>query len=168
MSRFLLATLILIMASASGFAADKLPAPQEAVVLTIEGSIAKSNTADGKAQFDFKMLKDLGVRSFKTKTPWIEGISEFNGVRMSGLMKAVGATGQYIEAFAADGYSNEVPIQDFETYNVLLVIFMNGRMLENEDKGPLWIVYPFDAHPEIDIDDKSAHAVWQLTRIVVK
>ena len=168
MPRFLVASLVFFLSSVSGFAADKLPAPKEAVVLSVEGSISNSNTADGEALFDFKMLKDLGIRSFKTKTPWMDGVSEFSGVLLSGLMKAVGATGQTLEAFAADGYSNEIPVLDFKDYDVLLAISMDGKMLDNDDKGPLWIMYPFDAHPEIDIEDKSTHAVWQLTRIVVK
>lgn len=168
MSRFFVAGLLLLFTSVSSHAAGTLAVPQGKVILTIEGAISQTNTSGGKATLDMGMLKDLGVRSFKTKTPWLEGVSEFYGVMMSDVMTAAGATGQIVEAFAADDYSNEIARVDFEKYNVILVLFMDGKRLDPEDKGPLWIMYPFDAHPTIDIDEKSAHAVWQLTRLVVK
>lgn len=168
MSRLLIAGLFLILTSIGGQAADGLEVPKGKVILSIEGSITKTNTPDGKAIWDLKMLEDFSFKSFKTKTPWLEGVTEFNGVLMRDLMNAVGAKGQTIVAYASDGYSNEVSLTDFKDYDVILALSMNGKRLDPEDKGHLWIMYPFDDHLEMDVEEKSAHAVWQLSRIVVR
>ncbi|NQW02241.1 MAG: molybdopterin-dependent oxidoreductase [Rhodospirillales bacterium] len=168
MTRFLLAGLLLLVTPISSFAADKLPVPTGPVVLTMEGNITTTNAAAGKAAWDMDMLKSLGVLSFQTRTPWTEGNSTFEGVLVRDVMAAVGAAGTAVEAFALDGYSNEIPVTDFTDYNVILAFSMNGQPLDSEEKGPLWVMYPFDAHPKMDIEEKSAHAVWQLTRMVVR
>jgi hypothetical protein len=156
-----------ISASTSVKAADPLSTPSGDVILTFDGQIARTNTPDGKAQWDLDMLKALGTVTFSTKTPWLEGMTRFEGVLVRDVLKATGSSSSHVLAYALDGYSNEIPVKDFDDYEVILAFAMNGEVLA-EDKGPLWIMYPFDAHPGIDIDEISAHAVWQLARITVK
>ena len=35
------------------------------------------------------------------------------------------------------------------------------------DKGPLWIVYPFDSNPSYSTEVTYARSIWQLDRIEV-
>ena len=36
------------------------------------------------------------------------------------------------------------------------------------DKGPLFIIYPFDANPELKSQTYYSRSVWQVAKIVVK
>ena len=53
-------------------------------------------------------------------------------------------------------------------YDVLLAFRMDGQDLTPRDKGPLWVVYPRDAHREL-VDAKfDARWAWQIKRLEVK
>jgi hypothetical protein len=36
------------------------------------------------------------------------------------------------------------------------------------DKGPLWVIYPLDDHPEIDGQETHAKMIWQVRRLDVE
>ncbi len=149
-------------------AAEKIMLPTEPVLLTVEGNISSFNRPDRKADWDLKMLKSLGTTTFRTSTPWLEGVSTFEGVLMRDVLYTLGAAGKTVTAYAADGYSDEIEIADFDRYDVILAYALDGKSLEKSDKGPLWIMYPFDAHPLLDVDEYASHAVWQVRRLGVK
>lgn len=168
MKSIIVAAFVLLLLPASSYAAGKLATPSGPVVLTIDGNISSFNASDRKAKLDLDMLKALGITAFDTNTPWMDGMSGFEGVMLRDVLQAVGAAGKTVTAYAADGYSNEIEMTDFERYNVILAYSQDGKMLATDDKGPLWIMYPFDAHPNMDIEEMATHAVWQLTRLEVQ
>jgi hypothetical protein len=114
------------------------------------------------------VLEALGVERITTSTNWTDGEMVFEGVPVRKLLEAVGARGTSIVATALDEYTIEIPIEDFVHYQVLLALRMNGRALAAKDKGPLWIVYPRDAYPELRDPTINARWVWQLRTIAVK
>ena len=57
---------------------------------------------------------------------------------------------------------------DIRDYDVIIAYAMNGKPLQADDKGPLWIVYPFSAHSELQKDLYFARSVWQLKRLTVQ
>ena len=36
------------------------------------------------------------------------------------------------------------------------------------EKGPLWVIYPFDSDPEYQTEVIYSRSIWQLDRIVVE
>jgi hypothetical protein len=162
-------TIFAIMAfvfAATGVAAG-LETPAEKPILTITGKIGASNK-DGAAQFDRAMLESIGMVSFETTTPWFNGLVKFEGVPMDKLMQKVEASGQRVIVVALNDYSSELPIEDFAKYGVLLALKRNGQYMPVSDKGPLFIVYPFDSNPELKNQKFYSRSVWQITRIEVK
>lgn len=147
--------------------ADALPAPQGPVILTISGKIATTN-ADGKAQFDLAMLEAIGGATIDTSTAWTEGKGNFQGVLLSKLMQRLGATGDIAVTIAINDYKVEIPVADFSRYPVILAYRMNGEILKIRDKGPLWVVYPQDEHPELKTKETQAKWVWQVKEIRFK
>lgn len=147
--------------------ADALPMPQGPVLLTVAGKIATTN-ADGKAVFDLAMLEGIGGATIDTSTAWTEGKGRFQGVLLSKLMERVGATGDTAVAIAINDYKVEIPISDFSRYPVILAYRMNGEVLKIRDKGPLWIIYPQDDHPELKTKETQAKWVWQVKEIQFK
>ena len=43
----------------------------------------------------------------------------------------------------------------------------NGGRMSVRDKGPLWIVYPFDSSEEYQAELIYSRSIWQLVRIEV-
>jgi len=144
-----------------------LPPSGDKPVLTVSGRISVTN-GDGTARFDRAMLEALGMVGFETTTPWYQGTVKFEGVPLERLMQAVGATGSRIVAVALNDYSAELPIEDVHRYNVILALKRNGEYMPVRDKGPLFIVYPFDNNPELKSQKYYSRSVWQVKRIEVR
>jgi hypothetical protein len=146
--------------------APALPAPAGRVILTVSGRIAVTNEAD-TARFDRAMLEGLGLASFATVTPWYDGPVTFEGVPMAKLLQRLGAQGETVRAIALNDYSTEIPIADFAQHGVLLALKRDGNYLTVRDKGPLFIVYPYDSDPALKSPRYYGRSAWQVARLVV-
>lgn len=103
-----------------------------------------------------------------TKTPWYEGVVTFEGVPMDKLMKMVGAKGTSVRAVALNDYAINIPISDFAEYGTMLAIKRDGQYMPVRDKGPLFIVYPFDSNSELQTQTYYGRSAWQLAKLVVE
>jgi hypothetical protein len=163
----MLAVSVLLCAPASVVNAADLAKPTGEVVLTVSGAIANTN-GDNKAAFDLDMLKALPVTTFKTKTTWTEGEKSFTGVSMQALLAAVGSTGTVAKSIALNDYGVDVPVTDAVSDGPIVAYLMDEQAMSVRDKGPLWIVYPFDAKAEYRTEETYAKSIWQLSRIELK
>jgi hypothetical protein len=166
-ARLALIGVALILGAGAPLDAGELRRPNGPVILTVDGLITSTN-APGCAEFDRAMLEELGLSRMRTWTPWTDGEQEFEGVLAKQLMAAVGATGTEVRAFALNDFESVIPLADFESYPVMLAMRMNGKQLEVREKGPLWIVYPWSDHPELDDLPTRKRSVWQLTFLHVQ
>jgi hypothetical protein len=153
--------------AAAAVAAGSLAMPTDKPILTISGKISVTNK-DGTAQFDRAMLEALGMVSFTTKTPWYPDAVTFEGVPLAKLLDAVGANGERLIAVALNDYAAELPIKDIRDTGVILALKRDGAYMPVRDKGPLFIVYPFDDHPELKSQTYYSRSVWQVARLEVK
>jgi hypothetical protein len=160
------ATALFAVAGAADAASLSLPA--EKPILTVSGKIGVANKEGGVAQFDRAMLEALGMVSFETTTPWYKEPVKFEGVPLAKLMDALGASGERIIAIGLNDYSAEVPMEDVRKYNVILALKRDGEYMPVRDKGPLFIVYPFDSNPELKSQKYYSRSVWQIARLEVK
>ena len=151
----------------AGHAAEPLAKPSGPVILTVTGAISRTN-GPGRAEFDQKMLEALGIERLATSSDWTDGKPVFEGVPGRKLLEAVGAHGKTLSAIALNDYAVDIPADDFATYPVLLALRMNGQALTPRDKGPIWIVYPRDQHPELRDPKINDRWIWQLKAIDVK
>ncbi len=135
-------------------------APAEPV-LTVVG-------AGGEVAFDRAALEALGTVTVDTSNPWVKGVARYEGVPLRRVLEAARARGGRIIATALDGYRAEIPMTDLADDGVILALKENGGYLTRRNKGPLFIVYPFDAHPELRTEVYFSRSVWQLTRLEVK
>jgi hypothetical protein len=147
--------------------AASLPAPTDKPILTVTGKISVTNK-DGAAEFDRAMLEALGETSFSTSTPWYKEPVKFEGVPMAKLLDAVGATGDRIVSVALNDYSAEMPMEDARKFGVILALKRDGEYMTVRDKGPIFIIYPFDSNPELKVQKYYSRSVWQVARIEVK
>ena len=146
--------------------AGALPQPQDEPVLTVSGSIGVKNN-EGGAIFDRALLEGIGLHTLRTFTTWTTGVRTFEGVLVRDLLSRVEARGTYATATALNDYSIEIPLADFQKFDVLLALRMDGRDLTARDKGPIWIVYPRDQNAELQDARYDHRWVWQLNKITI-
>jgi hypothetical protein len=147
--------------------AQTLPAPSSRPVLEVHGHIKNTNSATG-AVFDIASLEAIGLTRIRTQTKWTQGVSVFEGVLLRDLLDHVGASGTEIHAVALNDYKVTIPIADFRTYDVILAFRRDGAPMPVREKGPLWIMYPFDDVPLLRTDVFQTRSVWQLKAIEVR
>lgn len=157
---------LLAMMSLASFA-QTLGKPVGPVVLQVSGKIAQTN-APGLAEFDADMLDALPLAQIITTTPWQQGLVTFAGPSLKTLLATVGAHGQTLSMVALDDYSVHIPLGDVAQFNPVLARRMNGVVLKVRDRGPLFMIYPFDDMPVLKSDVYYNRSIWHLTRIVVE
>ena len=147
--------------------ADELATPTGKVLLTMSGNIENKNAA-GKAVFDLASLEKLGMVSFQTSTPWYNGRTTFTGMPLQKLMDYVGAKGSVVKVTALNDYTTIIPLSDFKKYNVILAVKVNGEYMRIRDKGPLFIVYPYDSIPELNNQVYYSRSAWQVSKMSIE
>lgn len=141
--------------------------PVDKPILTITGNIANTNV-DKTAQFDRKMLEDMGLVAIETKTPWYDRSVRFEGVPMAKLLDFVGAKGTTVTAVALNDYVSSIPMEDFSKFNVILAMRRDGSYMPVRDKGPLFIIYPYDSKPELQAQTYYMRSAWQVAKLNVE
>jgi len=136
-------------------------------VLTVTGLVGDAE-ASGLLEVDLGMLEALPVTEFNTSTIWTEGVQTFSGVELSVLIEELGAGGRTIKAIAANDYAIEIPMSDAVPGGPIVAYKINGSLMNVREKGPLWIVYPYDQKPEYQNEVIYSRSIWQLTQIVVQ
>lgn len=112
-------------------------------------------------------IEALPQSEILTTTIWTDGTIRFSGVPMARLLEHAGAEGTVLIMTALNDYSIEMPMGDLEADAPIVATRMNGQPMSVRDKGPYWVVYPFDDHPKYQTETTHARSVWQLARISV-
>jgi hypothetical protein len=148
-------------------AARALDRPAGPVVLTIIGRVHKPN-AGKTAQFTMAMLEQLPQRSFETRTPWYDGVHKFTGPLLRDVLAACGAQGSNVRAIALNDYRVDLPFEDAQRFDVLVARLLDDKPMAVRDKGPLFVVYPFDSHAELRSTVYYSRSAWQLKTLDVQ
>lgn len=147
--------------------AGELARPTGKILLTISGNIENTNES-GKAVFDIASLEKLGTVSFQTTSPWYNGRTTFTGIPLQKLMEHVGAKGTVVKVTALNDYTTVIPLGDFKKYNAILALKINGEYMRIRDKGPLFVVYPYDSLPELNNQIYYSRSAWQVSRMNIE
>ncbi len=137
----------------------------DAVILTLDGALADGA---GPVRFTLGDLEAVGVSRLITSTPWDKAPVVFSGVRLSDLLRHVRATGTVLKVVALNDFAAALPLSDVRSYEPLLATRRDGEPLAVRNKGPLFVVYPFDAHPDLRNEVIRARSVWQVKSITVE
>ena len=104
---------------------------------------------------------------FSTTTIWTEGIFRFSGVPLTHLLESLKAEGSTLRMSALNDYSVEMPTSELENDAPIVATRINGQTLPVREKGPYWVVYPFDRSPEYRTEAKYSQSIWQLKTLAV-
>lgn len=156
----------LVAAAAGPSFATLLGQPAGPVILTVTGAVGAPNAGD-TAVFDLAMLDALPQHETATETPWYEGSVTFTGPLIRDILAAASVDGPLLRAVALNDYAADIPMTDVMTYPVILATRIDGAPLSVRDKGPLFVIYPFDRHPELVNELIFSRSVWQVKGIDV-
>ena len=144
----------------------ELAQPAGEAVLTVNGAITETN-AEGAAVFDMDMLQALPAGEFTTTTQWTEGSKLFKGVPLKALLESLGATGGKVTATALNNYSVDIPLDALKDDAPLVAYTIDGETFSRRDKGPLWIVFPYDSSADYQTETIYGWSIWQLATLTV-
>lgn len=136
----------------------------DAPVLRIEGRIAGGQAA----AFTRAQLEAMGLATIRTSTPWHDGLQTFEGVPLTRLMQTVKAQGGTIEVMALNRYRTLIPMDDFERHGPILAVRRNGAYMPVRDKGPFFIIYPYDSSAALRTEQYYARSAWQVASLTVR
>lgn len=166
-----LVKMLLILTAGAGQTAGAQPASQGglsgAVVLTLSGKTG-ANNVPRKVLLDMADLQNLPQQTFTTHTPWDVQPVTFSGPRLRDVLALLKASGSQLRAVALNDYRVKIPMSDADQFDMLVAFRMNGQPIPVRTKGPLFIVYPFDAHPALQSKLYYERAIWQLKAIEVE
>ncbi|PSL17701.1 molybdopterin-dependent oxidoreductase [Shimia abyssi] len=148
------------------WAEDAMVEPTGRVILTVSGKIGATNSGD-TAQFDLEMLRALPSESFSTTTLWTEGVREFTGVPLAVLLDNLGISGSTVDAWAINDYLAEFSVSELDEKAPIIAYEMDGEPMTRRNRGPLWIVYPYDSSAKYQNELTYTRSVWQLDRIEI-
>jgi hypothetical protein len=143
-----------------------LPSPVGPVVLTLSGRLRLPNDGNNSS-FDMPMLAALPQHGFATRTPWFAQPRRFAGPLLRDVLTAAGAQGQLLRLRALNDYQVDMPFDDCQRHDVLLARLLDEKPISVRDKGPLMVLYPFDARPELKSAVYYSRSAWQLRTIEV-
>jgi len=149
-----------------GLPALALDTPKERPILTVSGKIGEKNAGD-VARFDMKMLEALPQHSFTTRTPWYDKPVKFTGPLLSDLLAAVKASGTTLSAVAINDYKISIPIADAQQ-PLIVARLLDDKPMPVREKGPLFVVYNFDAKAELRTSVFYERSIWQLKALDVQ
>ena len=161
----ILCVAILSIFSQSNAFADEMPRPVGDVILTLSGEIVNTNTDDGRLELDLAMLQAMPVTTFKTNTIWLEKVVEFTGVNLKAVLDYAGASGTLIHAIALNDYKVDIPADAANADAPMVAYHIDGETMSSRDKGPLWVVYPYDQDVKYRTEVIYSRSIWQLDRL---
>ena len=160
----LLALVPLLWLPSSAFAGEALPEPSGEVLLTISGNIDCPNVGD-EALFDREMLMDIAPTVTETRTPWHPDLGRYEGPLLREVLAAAVVRGERVRVRALNDFEAEIPLAQLHEYDVILAMKRNGSPLQIREFGPLFVLYPFDEHPELLNETVRFRSVWHTVHI---
>ncbi|MCC0028935.1 MAG: molybdopterin-dependent oxidoreductase [Brucellaceae bacterium] len=149
-----LAAAIQILGCSGTYAAEKLFS-----LVKADGSTVDVTDEDFEA---------VGIAEITTRLVGeTETRSQVRGPRFDALLDHFGVDGEMVRVSGIDKYAADLPLDELKRYPVLLAYEINGKRLTLRSKGPVWVVYPFDDHPEIEDQLREARSVWQVGEVEV-
>ncbi len=158
--------LVLTVASA---AAGLMPEAQAQgrTVLTLTGQVGSGAQA-GRVDFDMAALRAFKQHTFTTATPWDARPVEFSGPLLRDVLASAAAKGQELSAVAVNDYAVSLPFDDATRFDPILAIQLDGKDIPPRTRGPVFLIYPFNAHPDLNTPTYHARSIWQLRTLKVQ
>lgn len=134
---------------------------QSLTVLQVTASSSKSDIIE----FSLTDLDAMEQVTFRTSTIWTDGEVSFSGVPLKALLASIDADGTAVEMVALNDYKVVMPLADLEDNAPIIATRLDGKTMSVRDKGPYWIVFPYDQDPKYQTETIYSYSIWQLNQL---
>ena len=123
----------------------------------------------GKTGTDIRLdraaIETLPQIDFQTTTIWTDGTHHFSGPSLLSVLRAAGIVDGVVSLRAANDYSVEIPVAELTENAPIIATRIDGKPFDLREKGPLWLVYPYDSSPAYQSETVYSRSLWQLVAI---
>jgi len=133
-----------------------------------EGNLLRVTLLGGEViNFDRAALDALPQESFATSTIWTEGLKKFGGPSLRAVLGAAGIESGTLKLIAVNDYAVTMDAKDALATVPIIATRIDEEPFSRRDKGPLWLVYPYDLSPIYRTEVMFSRSIWQLVEIKV-
>jgi len=136
------------------------------VTPSLAGGTLSMTKADGETvQVSLDELKELQATEINTSTQWTEGVQKFRGVAFDTLFDTYGLDAKTVRVSALNDYNVMVPADVLRNDGAILAYHLNDAEMSVREKGPFWVIFPYDADARFQTDTYWAYSVWQVKSV---
>ena len=135
----------------------------DAPKLLLQGDIA----TEGPLTFTLESLAEFEQQTFDTSTNWTKGTHAFSGPTLWQVLQEHGAGEGDLELEAANNYRVTVDRALVTEDAPIIATHIDGETFGPRNKGPFWVIFPYDSSPDYQSEVVFAASVWQLNSITV-
>jgi hypothetical protein len=115
--------------------------------------------------FDLEALDALPQHRFDTSTIWTDGVRQFSGPPLAAVLGAAGLDPQPIQAFASNGYGVTLTFPPGDALVPIVATRIDGAPIGRRERGPLWVMFPFDSDASLRNAEVFGQSIWHLVRL---
>ncbi len=135
--------------------------------LTVSGKIGEGGTTR-EVVLDLAALERLPQRSFSTNTPWTKQAHKYTGPLLRDVLALVNSRGTQIHAIALNEYKITIPVEDARRFDMIVAHRIDDKPIPVRERGPYFVIYPFDTLRELQSADYYNRSIWQLKSILIE
>lgn len=141
----------------------------EPVILSVYGDIQRDDKPYQRLDFTLSELQALTQADVTTAHPWNTQAQHYRGIDLTALLEQLFVNQQIrsLNLEGLNGFSMALEWTKINKYSPILAWQENGQLMSRRNKGPLWLMLPFDQVPELKQADFLHYMVWQLRTIRV-
>jgi hypothetical protein len=129
-----------------------------------ELTIMTSNTDSGIVLTD-EDLQELPQVNITTDTPWTETAMTYQGPTLWSVLEKTDLISNDLNLVALNDYSIRLNSDRITQEWPIIARLKNGKPMSVREKGPYWLMFPFDENKELQTETFYALSIWQLSKI---
>lgn len=148
-----------------------LPADMRPAQASEPNVILEVQVAEGRVVgLSLDDLRALPLTEFETSTVWTLGVDTYSGVLLRDLLQHLGHVPDHgpVTVRALDGYSAVIEPALITEQAPLVSFLRNGAPMPVRDRGPIWLIFPYDQDTNYRTESIYAKSVWQVRAIEIK
>ncbi|MCE7026560.1 hypothetical protein [Jiella avicenniae] len=117
------------------------------------------------AAFSRNDLAAMPQSRIATRTPWTEAVTRYEGPSVEHLLARFPSSSEPLRLLALNDYLVTADARMLIEGRAILSIREEGVFMPVSSKGPVFLMFPFDADPCLQSQQYYSRAVWQLVAI---
>ena len=130
-------------------------------------SITINVNDDARITLTDEDLLALPQVTIETSTPWDKEAITFSGPTLKALLTQNNIFEGELNLYASNRYQIQIPWEYIEDTSPIIANRMNGSPFSRRERGPLWLIFPFDSDDRYRGYEVSAMSIWQLISIEI-